>query len=150
MKLFALSDGHALLRVFFEKDFSEGENFAPDDGSCGVLRRARNQFREYFAGTRRGFDLPLAPAGTPFLRDVRAALLKIPFGETRAYGEIAAEIGSPRAARAVGAACNANPFPIVVPCHRVVGADGRLVGYAGGLALKRALLSRERAAAVSG
>lgn len=145
-KFFAVSDGNALLRIFFEKDFSPEENFVEDPrgNACAVLRETRRQLEEYFAGTRREFDLPLAPAGTPFQRGVRAALMKIPYGETRTYGEIAAALGSPKAARAVGAANHANPFPPIVPCHRVVGAGGRLVGYAGGLGAKRALLEMER------
>ena len=91
------------------------------------------------------FDLPLSPGGTPFQRQVWEALTAIPYGETRTYGEVAAAIGRPRAVRAVGQADHRNPLPILIPCHRVVGADGSLTGYAGGLALKRALLALEGA-----
>lgn len=111
-----------------------------------VLRRATRQLQEYFAGTRRAFDLPLAPSGTPFQRDVWNALLDIPYGETRSYGEVARRIGRPKAVRAVGAANGANPLPVVVPCHRVIGADGSLTGYGGGIARKRKLLALEQAA----
>ena len=102
------------------------------------------ELREYFAGTRRAFTLPLAPAGTPFQQEVWAALREIPYGETRTYGQIAARIGRPKACRAVGMANNRNPIGIVVPCHRVVGASGALVGYAAGLAVKESLLRLER------
>ena len=103
----------------------------------------RRQLEEYFAGERREFDLTLAPEGTPFERSVWDELRRIPFGETRSYGEIARAIGRPNASRAVGRANGANPIPIVVPCHRVIGADGSLTGYAGGLDMKRTLLELE-------
>lgn len=108
-----------------------------------VLAQAVGQLREYFAGERREFSLPLAPQGTPFQRKVWAALCEIPYGETRTYGQIAARIGQPGAARAVGMANNRNPVGVVVPCHRVVGASGALVGYAAGLPVKEFLLRLE-------
>lgn len=111
-----------------------------------LLERAARQLEEYFAGRRREFDLPLAPAGTPFQREVWRALQRIPYGETRSYGEVAAMVGRPRACRAVGMADNRNPLPIVIPCHRVVGASGELVGYAAGLDIKRKLLALESTA----
>lgn len=101
------------------------------------------QLREYFAGARRTFDLPLAPHGTAFQRRVWAALRTIPYGETRTYGELAAAIGNPSACRAVGMANHRNPIPIIIPCHRVIGANGTLTGYAGGLEIKRRLLALE-------
>src|SRR5918995_34758 len=104
---------------------------------------AARQLREYFAGERTGFDLPLAPEGTDFQRRVWAALAAIPYGETTSYAALAERIGRPGSARAVGAANGANPLAIVVPCHRVVGADGTLTGYAGGLDVKRRLLDLE-------
>jgi len=104
---------------------------------------ARAQLGEYFAGDRVDFDLELAPSGTPFQRGVWEALLEIPYGETASYGEIARRIGEPEAARAVGLANGRNPISIVVPCHRVVGADGSLTGYAGGIERKRFLLDLE-------
>lgn len=99
----------------------------------------------YFAGELRDWDLPVAPAGTAFQRAVWAVLQRIPYGTTWSYGRLAAELGRPGAARAVGAANRANPIPIVIPCHRVIGADGSLTGYAGrdGLAIKRYLLDLE-------
>jgi methylated-DNA-[protein]-cysteine S-methyltransferase len=105
---------------------------------------AAGQLTEYFAGTRRTFDIPLAPRGTAFQRRVWAAVAAISYGETRSYGAIAAEIGAPDGVRAVGAANGQNPWPIIVPCHRVIGSDGSLTGYGGGLAIKRALLEFER------
>jgi methylated-DNA-[protein]-cysteine S-methyltransferase len=105
--------------------------------------KVRRQLAEYFAGTRREFDLALAPEGTPFERSVWEALREIPFGETRSYGEIAERIGHPGAARAVGRANGANPIPIVVPCHRVIGSNGSLTGFGGGLENKSRLLELE-------
>jgi methylated-DNA-[protein]-cysteine S-methyltransferase len=112
-----------------------------------VLVEAARQLEEYFAGTRTGFALPLDAAGTGFQQRVWSALQTIPFGETRSYGEIARQIGSPAAARAVGAASARNPLSIVAPCHRVVGAAGALTGFAGGVAIKGRLLALERAGA---
>lgn len=109
-----------------------------------LLREAEKQLGEYFAGTRRKFHLPLSLRGTPFQLAVWAALQAIPFGETRSYGQLAAMIGRPRACRAVGMANHANPVMIIVPCHRVIGADGSLTGYGGGLEMKRFLLELEQ------
>lgn len=108
------------------------------------LRAASRQFDDYFAGTRRAFELSLHPHGTPFQLEVWGALLAIPYGETASYAQIAQRIGRPNAVRAVGAANGANPLSIVVPCHRVIGSDGDLVGYGGGLPAKRWLLAHER------
>ncbi|BDG03166.1 methylated-DNA--[protein]-cysteine S-methyltransferase [Anaeromyxobacter oryzae] len=110
-----------------------------------VLERAREQLAEYLAGRRTAFELPLHLGGTDFQRAVWTALRAIPFGETRTYGELARTVGRPAAVRAVGAANGQNPLAIVVPCHRVIGADGTLTGYAGGLARKRWLLAHEAA-----
>lgn len=122
-------------------------NALPDDRGRGeespLLRAARTQLLEYLAGTRRSFDLPLDPAGTDFQRSVWEALRAIPYGQTRTYGEVAAAVGRPRAVRAVGQANHVNPLPIFIPCHRVVGKNGALTGYAGGLDLKSALLALE-------
>ena len=111
------------------------------EGSDPVLEAAATQLAEYFAGDRRDFDLPLAPTGTAFQQAVWRALRTIPFGTVRSYREIAGQIGQPSAVRAVGAANGRNPLPIVVPCHRVIGSDGSLTGFAGGLDTKRALLA---------
>lgn len=104
----------------------------------------KGQLQEYFCGKRSVFDFPINPKGTPFQLAVWHELRKIPYGETRTYGEIAAAIGKPNASRAVGMACNRNPLWIVIPCHRVVGSNRSLTGYAGGLSLKRALLELEQ------
>ncbi|MGC9992199.1 MAG: methylated-DNA--[protein]-cysteine S-methyltransferase [Candidatus Cybelea sp.] len=109
------------------------------------LRAARDQLRAYFLGKRRVFDLPLEPAGSPFEQRVWAALLAVPYGATTSYGAIATGLGLVNGARAVGRANGANPIPIVIPCHRVIGSDGSLTGYGGGLPLKRALLELEGA-----
>jgi len=108
-----------------------------------LLAEAVSQLREYFAARRREFQLPLDAEGSPFQKRVWGELVKIPYGETRSYAQIAATLGSPLAVRAVGAANGANPIAIVVPCHRVIGAGGKLVGYGGGLALKKRLLELE-------
>ena len=103
-----------------------------------------SQLEEYFEGKRRDFELQLAPAGTPFQQRVWRALRDIPYGETISYGSLAARIGQPSASRAVGLANGSNPLPIVIPCHRVIGSNGKLTGYGGGLPIKRQLLSLER------
>ena len=108
-----------------------------------VLLETVGQLREYFAGTRKQFSLPLAMRGTAFQREVWTALLTIPFGETRSYGQLARQLEKPAATRAVGAANGANPLSIIVPCHRVVGASGKLTGFAGGLRAKAYLLGLE-------
>lgn len=108
-----------------------------------LLLRARREIEAYFAGERREFDLPLAPQGTPFQQRVWRALQTVPYGSTCTYGELAAAIGNPKASRAVGMANHRNPLPILIPCHRVVGSDGSLTGYAGGLDRKRLLLAVE-------
>ena len=111
----------------------------------GVLAAVVAQLREYFAGERVDFDLPLVPAGTPFQRKVWMALRDIPYGRTTSYGEIATELGQPTASRAVGLANGRNPLAVIVPCHRVIGANGSLTGFGGGLERKRWLLEHERA-----
>lgn len=114
-------------------------------GAEELLTEAERQLAAYFAGERHDFDLPLAPAGTPFQQRVWGALREIPYGETRSYGQVARTLGLvPGASRAVGLANGRNPIPVVVPCHRVIGADGTLTGYAGGLERKRTLLGLEQ------
>jgi methylated-DNA-[protein]-cysteine S-methyltransferase len=108
-----------------------------------VADKAIEQLREYLAGSREDFDLPLDPAGTAFQREVWFALAKIPYGRTESYRWLAERVGRPTATRAVGATNGRNPIPIVLPCHRVIGSDGSLTGYGGGLPLKRALLDLE-------
>ena len=111
-----------------------------------LLRKAKQQLDEYFAGKRKTFDLPLAPKGTPFQQRDWKVLQKIPYGETWSYKDVAIEVGSPRGFRAVGLANNRNPIAIIIPCHRVIGANGKLVGYGGGLDIKMKLLDLEGAA----
>lgn len=126
--------------VFF---FSEPTPVA-EEMETPLLRTAATQLDEYFAGNRKSFSLPLMPSGTEFQKKVWSALLQIPFGETRSYEEIAEAAGSPKACRAVGNANNKNPISILIPCHRVIGKNGALVGYGGGLAIKEQLLALER------
>ena len=108
-----------------------------------LLVNATKQLKEYFAGKRRQFEIPIHMEGSDFQKKVWNALTRIPYGETRSYGEIAREVGSPGSARAVGGACHHNPVMIMVPCHRVIGSNGRLVGFGGGLPIKEALLRLE-------
>ena len=108
-----------------------------------LIKKAYNQLIEFLEGKRKVFDLPLEPKGTEFQKQVWQALQTIPYGETRSYKEIAVQIGNPKASRAIGMANNKNPIFIVIPCHRVIGANGKLVGYGGGLALKERLLKLE-------
>lgn len=115
------------------------------EGDHAALRAARSQLEEYFAGGRREFDLPLAPRGTAFQREVWRTLATIPYGETISYAQLAQRVGKPTAMRAVGAANGRNPLPIVLPCHRVIGADGSLTGFGGGLPTKQFLLQLEGA-----
>ena len=119
----------------------EGEAQAPEPP---VVREAFRQLEGYFAGTLTTFDLPLKPKGTPFMLRVWDALCQVPYGATASYKDIAVAVDSPRACRAVGLANNRNPLPIVIPCHRIVGSNGSLVGYAGGLGMKERLLELER------
>ena len=128
---------------------------APDEARFGerddaAFTDAVQQLGEYWAGERTAFDLPLDPAGSPFQQRVWQALRAIPYGETRTYGWIAASLGQPTAVRAVGLANSRNPISIVVPCHRVVGSNGKLIGYAGGVERKRFLLDHERGAGLGG
>jgi methylated-DNA-[protein]-cysteine S-methyltransferase len=116
----------------------------PENLDDPVLAEATTQLREYFAGTRTSFELPLQMHGNAFEQRVWGALREIPYGDTASYGEIAVQIGAPGAARAVGVANARNPIAIIVPCHRVIGANGKLVGFGGGLPMKRALLDLEQ------
>ena len=142
------SDGDGLSGAWFE-----GQRYEPSRGpswerrtDLPLLVRAGVELSEYFAGARTTFTLPLSPAGTAFQREVWGAIAAIPYAETAAYRDLASRIGRPASIRAAGAATGRNPLSIIVPCHRVVGADGTLTGYAGGLDRKRALLALERKA----
>ena len=125
-------------------DLSFGPVSASEEQETPVLRLAAGQLEEYFAGGRQKFDLPLNAQGTLFQKSVWAALQDIPYGGTCSYGDIAAAVGNKKACRAVGMANNKNPLPIFIPCHRVIGANGNLTGYGGGLDIKRALLALEQ------
>jgi len=142
-KLRLVSNGSALVAIEFESQFRDAPTHSPakDD----VLLKAVSQLQEYFAGKRRSFSLPLGARGTEFQQRVWGALSEIPYGEVRSYREIAILLGKEKAVRAVGAANGRNPLPIVVPCHRVIGSDGSLTGFAGGLEAKRTLLELEGA-----
>ena len=146
-RLLAVAEGDALVALGFDAG-KRGTQSAPhgeERPSSPVLRAVRKQLEEYFAGRRRDFDLPLAPEGTPFQLKAWQALRCIPYGETRSYGEQAAAIGVPGGARAAGMANSRNPIVIIIPCHRVIGGDGSLTGFAAGLARKQALLRLEGA-----
>ena len=147
-ELTLVADGDGLAAILWENDRPDrvrlgALNETPDHP---VLVETERQLGEYFAGERRTFDVPLSFAGTDFQKRVWAALLAIPFGETRSYGEIADQLGAPGASRAVGAANGRNPISIIAPCHRVLGSNGKLTGFAGGLEAKAFLLDLERAA----
>lgn len=145
-RLLLRASGGALVgvRLLSEGETDENLVISEQDIDTSALDFAAEQLTEYFQGNRRAFTLPLAPVGTPFQQEVWAALRAIPYGETRTYGEIAAAVGRPRAARAVGGACHVNPLLIVTPCHRVVGSGGALTGFACGLPVKEQLLALER------
>jgi methylated-DNA-[protein]-cysteine S-methyltransferase len=145
-KLKLVASDQALVAVLWEKD---GPRRVPlselvADDRHPVLVKAKRQLDEYFSGKRKKFSVALEMRGTPFQKDVWEALIAIPFGETRSYGQLAKQLGNPRATRAVGAANGRNPVSIIVPCHRVIGSSGKLTGFAGGLAVKAQLLNLER------
>jgi len=143
--------GHdaGLAAILWENDDPERVRLEPlvEDPSDPILIETERQLASYFAGKLKAFDVPLDFKGTAFQKSVWAALLTIPFGETRSYGDIARQIGRPTASRAVGAANGKNPISIIAPCHRVIGSTGALTGFAGGLATKERLLGLERARA---
>jgi methylated-DNA-[protein]-cysteine S-methyltransferase len=142
-RLLLVGDEQGLRRISFQDGFHPIEVAEGWQRTEEPFREALSQLEAYFAGRLQRFDLALAPEGTPFQRQVWTALRTIPYGETVSYGELARHVGRPTASRAVGAANGRNPIPIVIPCHRVVGADGSLTGFGGGLAIKRRLLELE-------
>jgi len=143
-KLLIAGDRDTVRRIEFPKNGGPRKLGAGwVESSTGVLEEAARQLREYFSGSRKGFDLPLAPDGTDFQRTVWRELQNIPYGRTISYGELARRIGNSKASRAVGAANGSNPIPIVIPCHRVIGANGKLTGFGGGLPIKEKLLALE-------
>lgn len=143
-KLFLAGDKSGLRYIEFPKGKKKmtPEPDWKEDGA--FFAEAARQLKAYFGGTLKRFTLPLAPQGTPFQLSVLRALQEIPYGETVSYGELARKIGRPKASRAVGAANAANPIPIVIPCHRVIGSDGTLTGFGGGLDVKQTLLDLEK------
>lgn len=143
-KLLLVSNESEICKISFP---SNGAQVEADPGwleNSSTLDECARQLRAYFAAELEAFDLPLRPQGTPFQKQVWAELRKIPYGDTISYGELARRIGNPKASRAVGLANGSNPIPIVVPCHRVIGSNGKLTGYGGGLHIKEKLLALER------
>ena len=149
-RLRLIACGDQLTGIWFEhgRDARKGDSSLKNGdlvpGTSPVLERAKAQLAEYFRGERQEFDLPLAPRGTEFQQRVWQRLLGIEYGATTTYGALAQELGNPNASRAVGLANGSNPIPIVIPCHRVIGANGALTGFGGGLPTKSALLELER------
>jgi methylated-DNA-[protein]-cysteine S-methyltransferase len=141
-KLFLAGDSAGLQRIEFCSEMERLDPLWEEDGAH--FRDAIRQISQYFEGTRKTFDIPLAPGGTPFQQAVWRGLLSIRYGETTSYRDLARAIGRPLAIRAVGAANGRNPIPIVIPCHRVIGSSGQLTGYGGGLHIKETLLGLER------
>lgn len=135
------TESGAITDLHFEKSSVERKDFEVKETE--LHKKAHEQLLEYFAGKRKIFDLPLAPQGTDFQKKVWKALTEIPYGETRTYGEVAAAVGVPKGPRAVGLANNRNPIALIIPCHRVIGSNGSLVGFGGGLHVKKYLLEME-------
>lgn len=140
-RILIIEDGSAITHLYFSDETSPANVFFEE---TALLKEAGVQLNEYFTGKRKIFDLPIAPAGTAFQLNVWRALQNIPYGQTRSYGQIARIVGNEKAGRAVGMANNKNPISIIIPCHRVIGFNGRLVGYRGGLDKKAYLLELER------
>jgi O-6-methylguanine DNA methyltransferase len=139
-KIVLIENGSAVTQLIFSEVLPEGVNCT----ETPLLKKAVLELQEYFAGTRKRFDLPFSPQGTDFQQKVWKALQDIPYGAVVSYKDIALAIGNEKACRAVGGANNKNPISIIIPCHRVIGADGSLVGYGGGLEIKRRLLALEK------
>lgn len=137
-----LSESNGLLLELSFNDVEVPNNYIIQETT--LLHKANTQLKEYFSGGRKDFSLPLNPIGTPFQKKVWKALLSIPYGESRSYKDIAILIDNPKASRAVGMANNKNPISIFIPCHRVIGSNGKLFGYGGGLNIKKHLLDLEK------
>ena len=142
-----LANERGLAGVYFSEHKNVPQRVTQESSTHPILLQTQNELREYFAGERQRFDLPLDPQGTPFQHRVWLALRDIPFGQLRSYGELARQLDSPNASRAVGRANGLNPLSIIVPCHRVVASNGKLTGYAGGLPAKEWLLEHEASVA---
>lgn len=139
-----IDNGGLIAGIFFaDGDADLKGGISGEISETALTRETNRQLQEYFAGERREFNLPIKAEGTAFQEAVWAEMVKIPFGETKSYKDLAVAVGKPKAGRAVGAACNQNPISLVVPCHRVVGSNGKLTGYAGGLDRKKFLLDLE-------
>ena len=141
-KVRIIEENGYIIELQINKDFDKNEDILEKD--TNILKNTERHLSEYFSGKRNTFDLKLNPKGTEFMKKVWEELLNIPYGETRTYKEIAEKIGNPKGARAVGMANNKNPIPIIIPCHRVIGKNKKLVGYALGLDMKEFLLNLER------
>jgi methylated-DNA-[protein]-cysteine S-methyltransferase len=144
-KLKIVASNRGLVAILWENDSPRRVRLSDlvKDESHPVLAKVEQQLKEYFSGKRKAFSIALDMRGTQFQKDVWEALLGIPFGETRSYGQLAKQLGKPQASRAVGAANGRNPISIIVPCHRVIGSSGKLTGFAGGLHTKAHLLNHE-------
>ncbi|MBE0619421.1 MAG: methylated-DNA--[protein]-cysteine S-methyltransferase [Burkholderiales bacterium] len=144
-QMLLVADDAGLCGVYFrgQKYYPQVESPLRRDAQHPMLRQTQRELSEYFAGERKCFEVALAPEGTPFQRSVWKAISTVGFGQTISYSELARRAGCPGSARAAGAATGRNPIGVIVPCHRIVGADGSLTGYAGGLPIKRALLALE-------
>lgn len=136
-----IEEEQAITRILYPGEILEE---VVKEEETSLLKEAKKQMDAYFANQLQQFDLPLRPVGTPFMQEVWKALIDIPYGELRSYKDIAEAIGRDKAYRAVGLANNRNPIPIIIPCHRVVGANGKLVGYGGGLEIKELLIELEQ------
>lgn len=141
-KVRIIEENGYIIELQINKDFDKNEDILEKD--TNILKNTERQLSEYFSGKRNTFDLKLNPKGTEFMKKVWMELLNIPYGKTRTYKEIAEKIGNPKGARAVGMANNKNPIPIIIPCHRVIGKNKKLVGYVLGLDMKEFLLNLER------
>ena len=142
--LLLAADDRGLREVLFVNGRHHASPKPGWDEDVAPFKETMRQLRAYFTGKLENFDLPLAPEGTPFQLEVWRRLCEIPYGETISYGELARKIGNPNASRAVGLANGSNPIPIIIPCHRVIGSNGKLTGYGGGLPIKEKLLALER------
>lgn len=140
-KIGIAENGNAITNLYFQKELIPPDVVLYE---TEILKEAGKQLQDYLAGKLKYFTLPLAPAGTEFMLRVWESLRAIPYGETRSYQEIAQSVGNKKASRAVGLANNRNPIPIFIPCHRVIGANGKLIGYGGGLEIKAHLLGLEK------
>ena len=142
--LLLVADNEGLREIVFQKNGKAAQAQPDRQEDPSAFREVMRQLEKYFSGELETFDLRLAPVGTAFQQSVWHELCKIPYGETISYGELACRIGNPKASRAVGLANGSNPIPIIIPCHRVIGSNGKLTGYGGGLHIKEKLLALEK------